>query len=560
MSTIGSGADDLSPERAAEIRRRLAILRVQLEQGKVHFAPHLVEDMGRSLAEVRYGHDGEVDLSTVDARVRGLALAVTVTKDREDLKAAVSLKEIQTEYFEWLGANFGHLFKTMRERRLNPHQAGRAASADADFVREIVALGPQFTELLTAFWSDTSDAAYAHLEDVRTLKVVFGGDLFPSAYQNIASTCGIYADTIILPDPFLRSAELFRVWSPEQQTYYFVKHALNVLTYRELALADVEPPIVVVLPDRAPFNEDERQFVFELARADAATHASALFGASFASFEEVLQFVDQFESVDQAVGAVVRPDRLLFDTEWAGTPQQQIERMLREHPEMGKLSERPARIIPLQAVGRMAQANDLLLKTQRLGGTPLIDAPTSWKYFQWKLEYDSERLPHDATAELHVVRGLQTAAGGPAQWLGRVPPDALIELRRERALPELRNLLAAGVEEIATSAPADFRRTAEQVLANIERAVAEHERQLRDLKAKKWRFALKDIGSWVVVGSIEVAAAATGTPLFGLSALAGNQLLNVPKLRDIPPGIRRLFEESKQLRRSPVGLLFRYRG
>ena len=38
--------------------------------------------------------------------------------------------------------------------------------------------------------------------------------------------------------------------------------------------------------------------------------------------------------------------------------------------------------------GRMAQATDISWKSASLGGVPLIDAPTSWQYYNWSLEYE----------------------------------------------------------------------------------------------------------------------------------------------------------------------------
>ena len=96
----------------------------------------------------------------------------------------------------------------------------------------------------------------------------------------------------------------------------------------------------------------------------------------------------------------------LFDLEWQGAAQDQIARALAEQPELRMLvGDRPGRVALAQAVGRMRQANDLLLRTQRLGGVPLIDAPTSWRYLQWKLEYDATRFCDDDSrvADLHVV-------------------------------------------------------------------------------------------------------------------------------------------------------------
>lgn len=83
----------------SELRRRLALLRDKIEAGEVKFAPHLADDMSLSLEAVKYSHDGEIDLSTVDSRVRSLALGVAMMKQRSDIKDAASLREIQTAYF-----------------------------------------------------------------------------------------------------------------------------------------------------------------------------------------------------------------------------------------------------------------------------------------------------------------------------------------------------------------------------------------------------------------------------------------------------------------------------
>ena len=66
------------------------------------------------------------------------------------------------------------------------------------------------------------------------------------------------------------------------------------------------------------------------------------------------------------------------------------------------------------------------------------------------------------------------------------------------------------------------------------------------------------IGSWIVVGSLAATAAATGTPVWGLAALAADQLLKAPKLRDIPSSIKELAEKTSKLKRSPVDMLFKY--
>ena len=61
-----------------------------------------------------------------------------------------------------------------------------------------------------------------------------------------------------------------------------------------------------------------------------------------------------------------------------------------------------------------------------------------------------------------------------------------------------------------------------------------------------------------LIGTQEVAAAATGTPLFGLVTLAANQFVDVPKIKELPGKYKAIIEEDQKVNRSPVGLLFNY--
>jgi hypothetical protein len=552
---------DSELSNSAELRRRLKLLRQELDAGKIQFAPHLAERMRRSLAAVQLGDDGEIDLGTVSPEVRSMALAIAAMHDREELKGAMSLVDIQARYFGWVDSNFGSLFKTMIERRLGPVALANGVASNQEARSSIMRGLPDFIEATRDFWSNTADIAYAHVEDGNQLKGVFGGDLFPASGTNIASRCGIYVDTIVVPDPFLRIAGILSQWQPEKQVAYIVKHALNVLKYRELALAGVDPPILVVLPDRHFFDEEEQTILHRVAEPDVVDHFNTLFGSSFGQLDELRQFADGLPDVDAVLRHLVQPERLLFDTAWTGSPSDQLTRAFRERAQFEGITPTAGTFVMMQALGRMHQANDLLLKSQVLRGTPLIDAPTSWQYLQWKLGYDTARLSKERSIELHVTQALLSASGtGELAWLGNVPPEALIQLRQENALPELRSLLADGVQKLTAMNPEDFRGTGDLVLANMRLAFAEHQQKVEALARRKWRFGLSDIGSWLVIGGVEVVAAATGSPTYGLVAIAADQLLDVPKLKELPGKFRKLVADGEALKRSPVGLLFKHRG
>lgn len=544
-------------EYEQRLRRRLKVLQEQFKAGKIKIAEGL--DVEKSLLAVRTGPDGEVDLDTVDGLVRSMALAVTAIHDREELKKEASLSEIQNMYFKFIEDNFGDFFKIMTKKGMTPHDAGMAAKNSEASIREITQNLEEFLEVIDQFWDGVGEIAHIHVEDMHhNVKGIFGGDLFPSHNENIASKCGIYTDTIVLPDPFLRSKHIFQHYSLADKAYYLIKHAMNILQYKELACAEVNYPIIVILPDLAVLQEGEREFFHRLGKEDSLVHTGKIFGREFESFENLMDFCSALDSIERTVAEISDGNRVLFDTDWKGGIGDQIGKAMKsEHMQpFGNIT--PGVLLASQALGRMSVSNELLIKSRRLNGTPIIDVPTSWQYLVWKMEYDAARAePALKSQDLHVIKGLSDLSSGDMQWIGNIPPEALIQIRKEGALDEIRNILGKGVNELIEVNPTNFHRSRDRIFENINTAFSQHQKNLDILRKKKWTFAEKDIGSWLVVGSLEVAAAVTGTPVWGIATIAADQILDVPKLKDIPKSIKNLTEENNKVKKSPVGLLFK---
>lgn len=538
------------------LRRRLKILQEQLKKGVVKIKEGLsIED---SLLAVRYRSDGEIDLNTVDGTVRSMALAIAAIHDREEIKKEISLNEIQKIYFSFVDANFGEFYKEMVRHKLTPHQVALGLTRNNDFMSNIKGGFREFLDAINEFWNSVGEIAHIHVEDMRgNIKAVFGGDLFPAHDENIASKCGVYTDIIVLPDPFLRSKHIFENNSYEDCIYYLVKHAMNILKYKDLACVEFETPIVVIIPDLSILQESEKKFFGMLGRQDALIHAGKLFGRDFESFDELMDFGGSLDTIERAVAEIKDANRVLFDTDWKGDVETQLKRAL-ENKHYKPFTSSPGILLASQSVSRMSISNELLIKSRQLNGTPIIDAPTSWQYLVWKMEYDAGRAENELNSEgLHIIKGLGELARNEMQWLGNIPSYSLIELRKQGAMDEIRNILGDGVNEIIQSNPQDFSKSKNQILDNIDSAFKQHKENINKLTKKKWKFAGVDIGSWLVVGSLEVTAAITGTPVWGLTTIAANQFLDVPKLKDIPNSIKNIIDENNKVKKSPVGFLFK---
>jgi hypothetical protein len=553
MAENGTLNDAEKANYEAGLRKRLELLRVRFEEGKLKFAPDLkVTD---SLAAVRLGSDGEIDLSTVDGSVRALAAAVAGAEHYENARNAISLSDLQRGYFETVHKNFSHLYDRMKQDGMTAAQVGRAITADPDAPRQIGRAVTAFCEWAEDLWKDAQDSVYVHVADIKGVKAVFGGETFPQG-RNAASYAGVYTDTVVLPEPFIRNKHFLQGGIDSRGVGEIMKSAMLLLKYREAAVADLDVPLVVVVPDRSLLSEEGRKCLFESSAASTLAHINALFGSNFSNLNEAESFLKGLATPADVLSRLSDADRLLFedgDTRPKGEQlTEYIETYINPYFDLNA-----GEAVNFSAVGRMAQATDLLQKSGQLGGVPLIDAPTSWRYYNWRLAYGSSHMRgnEQQLVDLHMTKALRNAAGGEMQWLGAVPVASLIEMRKQGVLPELREVLAKGVEDLTKLRPDNFFRTSDQVVKNIQDAFEDHQKKLSTFRGKKWKFAGVELASCVVKGAVQVASA-LGVPGVSLIGAAMDQAMDVPKAKDIPKRYRALVEEKNKLNKSAVGLMF----
>lgn len=535
------------------LRARLQLLRQKLEQGQITLPSN--RNIRDSLNAVRYGTDGEIDLSTVNSLVKSLALAVEAADSREKTRSVIELKELQSGYFSIIEEFFGHIYSEMKRAEVTPYEIAADIAGRPELVKSISGLIPEFVEWNTRLWENAHDTAQIHAEELPGLKAAFGGEIFPQGRKNIASSSGIYVDTIILPDPFVRSKVFLTEESDEQKVGWLIRNALSLLNYRELALAETEQPIVIIVPDSLPFDDDYNEVVVSKSDLDLKIHLQKVFGKNFADLDQAKAFLEKLHSPEEVLAAAAEKSRILFDLDDPAPLEKQIEKHLNLSLNKRRGIVTAGSAVFGAALGRMRQANDLLARSQRLRASPLIDAPTSWKFFNWTLEYGAEQLDRSAAVNLHMAKALQSAAEGEMAWLGNIPPAALIEIRKTGALPELRQVLSSGIADLVELRSDNFFRTGDKVVDNIRAAFDAHAKKLDDLRGKKWRFAGIELGSCIVKGSLEVASA-VGIPGASLVRAALDEAIDIPKIKELPKKARALRDEGKTLKSSPVGLLF----
>jgi hypothetical protein len=517
-----------------------------------------------SLDRVRLDADGKVDPNTVDSSVRAAARAVAGAKAAREMEK-IPLRDVQAAYFDILDQFFGEPFSEMKAHGLTPAQVAEHLASQDAIVGAFEAELEEFASGMHEFWEYYAPVVELHLRRLRCLKSVFGGDVFPSYSANIACSVGLYMDTIILPDPLMRILGMAKVTAPRESCRMVTKHALSALGYRDLALADVDPPIVVIAADPMFFNPSYMTALEDTSNGDVVKHASTMFGCTFPTIEALQLFLGQFPSADKLVAKLVDPRRLLFDSDWSESLPEQFARYVQDTASRfpGAVGASIAETTYRVFFGRMMQTNDLLFRSARYRGTPLIDAPTSWQYLLWKYEYDSGRSGMSQKEMQETVISKAIASEGSTEFgmLSGVPPESLIELRRNGAMASLRETIRNGLKDIDLASPDSLSRVADEVIAIIDRKFEEHDRDLRGIISSRRKFFGQDVGRCVIVGGLSIAAAAL-TQNVGLRMLAAAAPFAVggASIADLQKQWQTLQARSQELQRSPAAILFRHLG
>ena len=548
-------------EEVQDLTDRVFLLKEQLEAGKLRFASQeLADGFRHSYEAIRLRPDGKVDPTSLDGRIRASTLALIAMKQREDAKKSLSLAQVQEAYFSFLFREFGWLYDQMKKADVTPSAAAEITSRHDDMMQNLFEALPEMVDAVREFWSLVGEAAGYHLQDGRQLKAVFAGDIFPAHWENVVSTAGLYVDTIILPCPISRLGMLLKAAPSKQVVKLTIKHVLTAMTYRDIALADVDPPIAMIVPNPDDADDEDRKGLILRASPAICAHAKYLFDRTFESVEELQDFCIRLKTVDQVVKELKRPDRLIFDTDWGKDPVQQLSMSLKENNHFPAMDKSNAGLhVFASSIGRMPQAMGAQQAANHFGGSPFINAETSWLHYTWLLEYQGAPREDDLTNRhsMHVVRALVSETTNNLEWLGNVPPETVLEIRKRGLAEELRELLGRGVSDLIGINPDNFFRTADQVVDNLDSAFRKHQQALAEARQKKLKLYGIDVGVCAVTGTVAVAAALTSNPTLGaISGVLG--VAGLPNLKDIKTKFKQIAAEDKARRESPTGLLFRH--
>jgi len=280
------------------------------------------------------------------------------------------------------------------------------------------------------------------------------------------------------------------------------------------------------------YDETERY----LGKDFVVSYASELFGESFASSEEVLNFLSKVGDFNEFVSLVQKPE--IF-TDLNGEP-------IREH------NLRYIREYYNHKYNTFLSLPDslYLLLRGRYGMVAM------WHGLLWLLKKDNEltfshlKMPQISKDAL-IMNALQEKE---LKWLGNVPLIKLKVLRQRGELQELRDTISENVEEMTNVSDEEFVEVGRLVRYNLEEAFKRHDSEVKDLNEKYRRRYDIDVASITVSGSLGVVSALF--PPLALAAGTASSIIGSGSILKMINDYVKKREQLEALQKKPVAMLF----
>lgn len=287
---------------------------------------------------------------------------------------------------------------------------------------------PMLKDEVAAFWG-------AHGASIRSLARVtpgvrarFSGDIGPRVDGRQLVGAATYFDTILVPDPLEWLLQMSA--PPALAPLYYLKYAATLVLHQNLYLADVSPPIAMLVPSRPLLMMPrELEVAKSMSQAEAVWVFGEFFGRSFQDREAVRTFLRGFRSSVEAAQEVARPELFVFDGQLERDPRVQMEKAVevatREYPKL-EAEEEGAVLLSMLVGGRLLMSSEHLAGSADLNAEPLLGASESAHWMRLKVGADRSALGVAVDGQVGDVfaltNGLLTMS---EDWLGRLTIEEL---------------------------------------------------------------------------------------------------------------------------------------
>lgn len=372
------------------------------------------------------------------------------------------------------------------------------------------------------FYAQEAANAFAAARQFGGLKLVQGGGsgFFRTQFESVTGSL-LYADTILVPDPVMPWFETPR----DEERFPHVKlleAAFFLLHLRPFVMADIPVPPIFVFPSMEKLLEDhdpQTQAALKQLLVDLISH---FVEPEVLSFDDLGQLVrscpDQFIARVDANhlfvspgGTVGEPVTVALDRYEAGLATWRSSAWLEQFREL----PRAARLLN-GIYERIIPQHHLIENSDELNSHPLLSIEQQAHYFRLISQTDTARLAHLGLIDPKRHALVQAMGNRRLMWLNRVPPEALVELRRNNENAAFRDRLLSTVNTMHNAVVQDTDRVAAEVASEISAMVGEHDREMRSIQERYQKTHGKTaVAAWAALGATLIPSLA---PFLGPAA------------------------------------------
>jgi hypothetical protein len=340
--------------------------------------------------------------------------------------------------------------------------------------------------------------------------VLGGGSRFLGSQLSSVSTSILYSDTVFIPDPVMpwleteRTEEKFRHVSLIQNV-----HAL--LHIKPLINANLQHPAVLVFPSMEKSLEERDEYT--------KNGISHLIGQVFSNFLdeklETLEDVFDYAKLNSEKFLSVVDENHLFVAPGGPVDEPLANALQRYQVEMESWRSKewldvfasiPAHLRIFNGIcERLVPQYHLLENAEELGCHPLMCLDQHAHYYKIVAAANNARLAKDGLLDPKTKALIEALSSQRLDWLGNISVETLKRLREDNENISFRKRLQDAVGRLHESLLTDIDKVAAEVCHEIAVAIAEHEKQQRDIQAK-----YKHVHGQTAV----MAVAAAGVTLF----------------------------------------------
>jgi hypothetical protein len=480
----------------------------------------------------------------------------------------------QKEYFDLLGMMFGinSIYNEMVKGNKDENQMASLISSCNNNINTFNDENYKHSMfIIINFWHEYIEDIKEYCLHLEGIKSVFGGDITSSFQGGGIVSSSMYLDTVMMPDPLPKTLQLFKSMDSKSSLYFFIKHSLNMMKYKDLALADVDKPIVLIIPDESIIMEfldseknisSESSFYQKLDTNNISNnikdHFTNIFNKEFRSLEELLNFILTINTEEDLLNSVNNGNRILFSNDSTkdsfsyrlGYYLENNNKLLNGRDIDGNLGYMLFELFSR----RFVQLERLTTNSVNFNGFPVMDNKVPWNYLLWKLEYEAKRNVGENKINKDLVIS-NILSNKELPMIGNLNTESLIRLRKEGALHELRDSISKGINIINESSENDINNVAKDVFRNLNEMVENHQKDISDMKLMGKKFYGDDIHSFLAWGTLGMTAFfGHGGISLSAASLVGSAFFGT-SVKDLYISKKNIKIKKEKIKKNPVGIL-----